>query len=225
MRSHWGHGRFVAIPMVFLMLMMIKLIFSQAVMEIYAYNYISQCKVEKSVREDRIQLKSKQDNDKTASEKEKTEKKQTKENQTNASNANDETRNVQGSSSLAFSFLIPVEGGVTSSGFGDTIDRTSIHKGHDWAVPGGTAVRASESGVVELAYYSVSYGYNVLLRHSDSMETRYAHMSELYVKQGENVERGQTLGLSGNTGDSTGPHLHFEVIRNGVKINPLSVFR
>lgn len=74
MRSHWGHGRFVAIPMVFLMLMMIKLIFSQAVMEIYAYNYISQCKVEKSVREDRIQLKSKQDNDKTASEKEKTEK-------------------------------------------------------------------------------------------------------------------------------------------------------
>ena len=65
----------------------------------------------------------------------------------------------------------------------------------------------------------------MLLRHSDSMETRYAHMSELYVKQGENVERGQTLGLSGNTGDSTGPHLHFEVIRNGVKINPLSVFR
>lgn len=196
--------------MVFLMLMMIKTVFSQTIMEIYAYNYISQCKVEKSSRKDTILLKSSKNNGvKEQLVEKKIKGKQIKENQIKRD---------------TFSFILPVEGGVTSSWFGDTVDRASTHKGHDWAVPDGTTVRSSERGVVELAYYSQSYGYNVLVRHSELLKTRYAHMSELYVKQGEPVERGEILGLSGSTGDSTGPHLHFEVIKNGIRINPMSVF-
>ena len=188
--------------------MMTKTIFSQAVMEIYAYNYIAQCKVEKSSREDTIKLKSKQNKD----------------NKIKTNNAKDKTQKNQGKS-LAFSFIKPVEGGITSSGFGDNVDRANSHKGHDWAVPTGTEVKASERGTVRLAYYSESYGYNVLVKHSKKIETRYAHMSELFVRQGEEVKRGQVLGLSGSTGDSTGPHLHFEVIKNGVKVNPLSLLK
>lgn len=208
------NGRYLVIPTVFLILMMTKIIFSQAVMEIYAYNYITQCKVEKSSRENTIRLKSKQT---------KTTENKAKENITELSNANDKTQNTQESESSAFSFIKPVKGGITSSYFGDCVDRANAHKGHDWAVPSGTSVKASEKGVVKMAYYSDSYGYNVLIWHSDTLETRYAHMSELYVKQGDRVKRGQILGLSGNTGDSTGPHLHFEVIKNGIRINPLRI--
>ncbi len=186
--------------------MMTKMIFSQTVMEVYAYNYIAQCKVEKSSREEQIKLKSKQVRD----------------NKTKT--ANDKTHKSK-SKSLAFSFMKPVSGGRTSSYFGDNVDRINSHKGHDWAVPVGTEVKAAEKGLVELAYYSQSYGYNVLVRHSKKTQTRYAHMSQLFVSQGEAVERGQILGLSGNTGDSTGPHLHFEVIKNGMKVNPLSIFK
>lgn len=116
----------------------------------------------------------------------------------------------------------PVDGGVTSSCFGDDTDRSGPHIGHDWAVEVGTKVQASQNGVVEKAYYSDSYGYNVLINHKNGLKTRYAHMSKLYVKKGELVKKGEVIGLSGNTGDSTGPHLHFEVLENGVRINPLN---
>ena len=195
------------------LLMMTKTIFSQVVMEIYAYNYISQCQVEKNSRENIIKQKR---------EKPETENKVAKEKQIQETNAYDKTRSNT-EKSEAFSFIVPIDGGITSSVFGDIVDRTSIHKGHDWAVPSGTDVKASEKGVVELAYYSDSYGYNVLIRHNETLETRYAHMSVLYVKQGDSVAQGQILGLSGSTGDSTGPHLHFEVIKSGIKINPLSI--
>ena len=186
--------------------MMTKTIFSQTAMEVYAYNYIAQCKVEKSSREDRIKLKSKQAGD------------------NKAKTANDKAQKSK-SGTLALSFIKPVSGGWTSSYFGDSEDRISSHKGHDWAVPIGTEVKASEKGTVELAYYSTSYGYNVLVRHNKKIETRYAHMSKLYVNQGQTVEKGQVLGLSGSTGDSTGPHLHFEIIKNGVKVNPLTMLK
>lgn len=201
-----GRGRYLVIPIVCFVLMMTKTIFSQTAMEVYAYNYIAQCKVEKSSREDRIKLKSKQAGD------------------NKAKTANDKAQKSK-SGTLALSFIKPVSGGWTSSYFGDSEDRISSHKGHDWAVPIGTEVKASEKGTVELAYYSESYGYNVLVRHSKKTETRYAHMSELFVSKGEEVVRGQVLGLSGSTGDSTGPHLHFEVIKNGIRVNPLSIFK
>lgn len=122
-------------------------------------------------------------------------------------------------------FLKPIIGGVTSSGFGDKVSRTSSHKGHDWAISSGTKVMAAGKGTVERAYYSTSYGYNILIRHAQGYETRYAHMSKLYVTEGEQVSRKQVLGLSGTTGQSTGPHLHFEVIRNGVFVDPLKYIR
>lgn len=149
--------------------------------------------------------------------------KETKETKSQGDNVDYKVQNTNEREGSTLSFIKPVNGGVTSSCFGDCVDRVSVHKGHDWAVPSGTSVMASEKGVVELAYYSESYGYNVLIQHSGQLETRYAHMSKLYVKQGEKVKKGQVLGLSGSTGDSTGPHLHFEIIKDGIKINPLSI--
>lgn len=215
MKGHWGNGRFFVVPMLVVILMMTEMIFSQAVMEIYAYNFISRKQIEQINIENTYNKKN--------SIKDTIIKKDTKEKKIKVKNAHDKAQKNKGSTSKAFSFMVPVEGGVSSSFFGDKVDRTSRHKGHDWAVPSGTSVKASEKGVVELAYYSESYGYNVLIRHNQNIETRYAHMSVLYVKQGESIKRGQILGLSGNTGDSTGPHLHFEVIKNGNKINPLSL--
>ena len=103
----------------------------------------------------------------------------------------------------------------------ETKNISKSHKGHDWAVPVGTKVVASATGIVEKAYFSQSYGYNVLIDHENGMKTRYAHMSKLYVTQGQRVKQEKIIGLSGNTGDSTGPHLHFEMIRKGQFINPL----
>ena len=119
---------------------------------------------------------------------------------------------------------MPVKGGWTSSGFNDGENRQTPHKGQDIAVLVGTDVYAVKSGIVELSYYSQSYGYNVLINHGNNIKTRYAHMSQLNVKVGEKVEQGNIIGLSGNTGDSTGPHLHFELIKNDVKINPMVAY-
>lgn len=115
----------------------------------------------------------------------------------------------------------PVKGGITTSGFGDTISRTASHNGHDWAVNTGTKVRAAAEGVVELAYFSESYGYNILINHNNGFKTRYAHLSEVKVSKGEKVEQSQVIALSGSTGFSTGPHLHFEVVKDGKRVNPL----
>ena len=143
-----------------------------------------------------------------------------KSNKTSKKNLKDSTNDKLKKSSVLF-FIKPVKGGITSSYFGDVVDRNACHKGHDWAVPVGTKVYGAEAGIVELAYYSESYGYNVLIKHKDNMETRYAHMSSLCVKKGDIVNKGELIGFSGNTGDSTGPHLHFEVIKEGIKVNPL----
>lgn len=115
----------------------------------------------------------------------------------------------------------PVKGGITTSGFGDTISRTASHNGHDWAVNTGAKVRAAAEGVVELAYFSESYGYNILINHNNGFKTRYAHLSEVKVSKGEKVEQSQVIALSGSTGFSTGPHLHFEVVKDGKRVNPI----
>ena len=130
-------------------------------------------------------------------------------------NKND-TKNVNN-----FVLKKPVKGGITTSGFGDTISRTASHNGHDWAVNTGTKVRAAAEGVVELAYFSESYGYNILINHNNGFKTRYAHLSEVEVSKGEKVEQSQVIALSGSTGFSTGPHLHFEVVKDGKRVNPI----
>lgn len=84
---------------------------------------------------------------------------------------------------------------------------------------------AADGGTVVYAGWYYDYGYYVKIRHSNGLETAYAHLSAIKVAKGQKVSRGQTVGLIGSTGYSTGPHLHFEVIKNGVRVNPLNYVR
>ena len=95
------------------------------------------------------------------------------------------------------------------------------HKGLDIGVPYGTPIYASESGQVLSAEYHWSWGNNVLIWHNGTDSTRYAHCSSLAVSAGQYVEKGQVIGYVGSTGQSSGPHLHFEVYQNGTRVDPL----
>lgn len=125
-------------------------------------------------------------------------------------------------------YIKPISGGRISSSFGrrnaPTKGASTNHKGIDWATPTGTAVMASSGGTVIRAGWGSGYGYVVYIRHEDGRETRYAHLSKVLVKTGEKVKQGQKIALSGNTGRSTGPHLHFEMHINGRPVNPLEYF-
>ena len=94
------------------------------------------------------------------------------------------------------------------------------HTGIDLAVPVGTSVKAADGGVVTFSGYSSSYGYYVIIDHGGNISTLYAHNSQLLVSKGDQVYQGQQIALSGNTGTSTGPHVHFEVRVNGTATNP-----
>ena len=198
------HKICVVIPIIVIILMMTRIVFSQMSMEIYAYSFMAKRTGE--ISNHIITVKEEQ-------------KKREEHRKTSKAKDRKSTNNT------VVLYFKPVSGGVSTSGFGDTIDRNKGHKGHDWAVPVGTKVMAAAGGVVEKAYLSRSYGYNVLINHKNGTKTRYAHMSKLYVIQGQYVNQKDIVGLSGNTGDSTGPHLHFEVIQNGKFINPLSVLK
>ncbi len=95
------------------------------------------------------------------------------------------------------------------------------HPGLDIGLPTGSAIAAAEDGIVIYSGWGTGYGYEVLIDHGTGIKTRYAHASRLYVKKGDAVARGQTIALSGNTGWSTGPHLHFEIYDGNVRRNPL----
>jgi murein DD-endopeptidase MepM/ murein hydrolase activator NlpD len=99
------------------------------------------------------------------------------------------------------------------------------HPGVDIAIPVGTPVRAAGGGTVALAGVSDDYGMFVLIRHPDGYETMYGHASRVLVHDGDAVAAGQVIALSGNTGRSTAPHLHFEVRRGGRSIDPLTVIK
>ena len=86
----------------------------------------------------------------------------------------------------------------------------------------GNPIYATRSGRVEHAGWSTGYGYNVVINHGGGVKTRYAHASQLYVKRGDQVSQGEIIAAIGSTGWSTGPHIHFEIIINGVRVNPLS---
>ncbi len=112
----------------------------------------------------------------------------------------------------------PVSGPITS-GFGMRWGR--MHEGIDIAVPSGTPVHAAASGTVIYAAWMTGYGNLVVLDHGNRLATAYAHNSSLLVSVGQHVPQGQTISLSGSTGHSTGPHVHFEVRVNGVAVDPL----
>ena len=99
------------------------------------------------------------------------------------------------------------------------------HTGLDIANKVGTPLYAAESGTVEFAGWSNGYGYNIVINHGGGKKTRYAHASKLFVKVGNEVERGENIAAMGSTGWSTGPHIHFEVMINGKKYNPLNYIK
>ena len=120
-------------------------------------------------------------------------------------------------------FIKPISGGVLTSSYGrrnaPTAGASTNHQGTDWATPVGTAVVASCGGTVTRAGWASDYGYVVYIQHEGGRETRYAHLSRVLVSVGQQVEQGERIALSGNTGRSTGPHLHFEIRINGVAVN------
>ena len=95
-----------------------------------------------------------------------------------------------------------------------------MHEGIDIAVPSGTAVAAAASGVVIYAGWMGGYGNLVLIDHGGGIATAYGHNSTIVVGNGSSVSQGQTVALSGSTGNSTGPHVHFEVRVNGSPSDP-----
>jgi murein DD-endopeptidase MepM/ murein hydrolase activator NlpD len=120
----------------------------------------------------------------------------------------------QGSGSLIW----PASGSI-SSGFGMRWGR--LHAGIDIPLPEGTPLRAADSGTVAIAGYVGGYGNYTCIQHSGSLSTCYGHQSSIGVSVGQSVSQGQVIGNSGNTGNSTGPHLHFEVRINGNPVDPL----
>ena len=111
--------------------------------------------------------------------------------------------------------------GELSSGFGYRWGR--LHSGIDLANDIGTKVRASKAGRVSYAGWYSGYGNTVVIEHDQGYTTLYGHLNESIVRNGQYVQGGQVIAYMGSTGDSTGPHLHFEVQKNGVPINPYSV--
>ncbi|MCR4655099.1 MAG: M23 family metallopeptidase [Lachnospiraceae bacterium] len=123
-------------------------------------------------------------------------------------------------------FIKPISGGRLSSGFGrrkaPKRGASTYHKGVDWATPIGTSVVASSGGTVVRAGWGAGYGYCVYIQHPNGMMTRYGHLKKVLVTTGQTVRQGERIALSGNTGVSTGPHLHFEILVNGTQVNPLN---
>ncbi|SES40974.1 M23 family metallopeptidase [Psychrobacillus sp. OK032] len=118
-------------------------------------------------------------------------------------------------------FAWPAEGGYISSKMGYRWGRQ--HEGIDIARPNGFAIKAADNGVVEAAGRDGTYGNRVIVNHQNGYKTTYAHLASISVSVGDVVPQGSKLGVMGSTGRSTGTHLHFEVKKNGVTINPLSV--
>jgi murein DD-endopeptidase MepM/ murein hydrolase activator NlpD len=120
----------------------------------------------------------------------------------------------------------PVMQGWISSYFGLRPDpftgRNAFHRGVDFAGPAGSQVVAVASGVVTYSKDRFGYGRTVEINHGNGYVTRYAHNQRALVKVGDTIQKGQAIALIGSTGRSTGPHLHFEVLRNGRAVDPMS---
>lgn len=118
-------------------------------------------------------------------------------------------------------FAWPVTSHKINSGFGPRSG--GMHQAIDIGVATGTTVRAAAAGTVTYAGWATGYGYLVKIAHASGYETRYGHNSQLLVKVGQKVTQGQTIAHSGSTGNSTGPHLHFEIRLDGTPLNPLTL--
>lgn len=123
----------------------------------------------------------------------------------------------------------PIDGARLSSGFGPRrhpiLGYNRMHRGVDFAAPTGTPIFAAGDGVLDYVGRNGAYGNYIQIRHNDEFSTAYAHMSRFAdgLEKGSRVRQGQVIAYVGSTGRSTGPHLHYEVLQNGVQINPLSI--
>ena len=129
--------------------------------------------------------------------------------------------NISGTKvSLGISLVKPVSGTISSRFGARSRVRSSAHTGLDIATSTGTPVVAAASGTVTFSGWKGSYGYLMVITHSNGVQTYYGHCSKLYYSAGQTVSKGQKIAAVGNTGNSTGPHLHFEIRVNGVAYNP-----
>ncbi|MYT19923.1 peptidoglycan DD-metalloendopeptidase family protein, partial [Streptomyces sp. SID7760] len=118
-----------------------------------------------------------------------------------------------GAAVSAAGFVAPVGGGGISTAYKTpgAMWSSGYHTGVDFVASSGTTVRAVGAGTVVSAGWGGAYGNEVVIRHADGKYSQYGHLSRLSVSVGQSVTGGQTIGLSGSTGNSTGPHLHFEI--------------
>lgn len=137
--------------------------------------------------------------------------------------------NAMGESVRKALLRTPIDGARLSSGFGmrrhPVLGYGKMHKGIDFAAPTGTPIYAAGAGVVEEAGSKGSYGNYIRVRHNNQISTAYAHMSRFGtgMRRGARVSQGDVIGYVGTTGRSTGPHLHYEILKGGQQVNPLSV--
>ncbi len=121
----------------------------------------------------------------------------------------------------------PIIGAVTSA-FGSRVhpiyNVPLFHSGIDISASEGTRVQTTGDGIVAFSGYDKGYGQKITINHGYGYKTIYAHLSKSLVRQGQKVKRGDIIALSGNTGVSTGPHLHYEVLKDNVKVNPTAYF-
>ena len=123
----------------------------------------------------------------------------------------------------------PINGARLSSSFGrrkhPILGYTKMHRGVDFAAPHGTPIYATGDGVIDKRHRWGSFGNYIRIRHGDGFSTAYAHMRSFAKGQsvGSRVKQGDVIGYVGTTGRSTGPHLHYEVHRNGGQVNPMKV--
>ena len=122
--------------------------------------------------------------------------------------------------SLGINLIKPITGTITSR-FGSVSSiRSGAHTGLDIGASSGSPVKVAASGTVIWAGYKGSLGNLVVVQHTNGVQTYYGHCSKIYVSSGQSVSQGQTISAVGSTGNSTGPHLHFEVRENGVAVDP-----
>lgn len=122
---------------------------------------------------------------------------------------------------------MPISSGRVTSRFGMRFDPLvgghRMHSGVDLAAAEGTPVTAPQDGIVSFSNWSGGYGLLVAVEHASGIQTRFGHLSRVAVKAGQQVRKGQLLGLVGSTGRSTGPHLHYEIRHRGHAIDPLAL--
>ncbi len=131
---------------------------------------------------------------------------------------------------LGTAFFSPLQSGIATSGFGTRKNpfndrRMEFHKGIDMGCHMGSRVHAARSGEVVFSGYEEGYGNLVIIEHEFGYRSYYGHLSRSLVKNGQQVKPGETIALSGNTGRSTGPHLHFEIRKNGRALNPMTFLK